>query len=371
LKTITVKTESKKYPVYIGNRIVKLLPELIAKQKLSDRVFVIIDNKVEKIYGSSIKQVVNDFAQKKYYYRLTSTEKIKSFKTVSNIFNKLYEQNFGKDSLLIAIGGGTIGDVAGFVASTYMRGISLIHIPTTLLSAVDSSIGGKTGINFLEAKNLIGTFYQPNMVLIDSNFINSLSPSELISGFGEIVKYSYLTDKNFYSTLLEKHLAILKKDQDFLDKIIYESVKIKSAIISQDEKEETGLRKILNLGHTFAHAYESGTSYKLSHGKAVMFGIINSINLSFDLELINKNQYKYMLELPMKFRSFLSLKKTNPETILKLMRYDKKNREGRIKFVLIKNYGEILVDVPAANQSIIKSLKCTEQIWFKRATAGL
>ena len=123
MKTITVKTETKKYPVYIGNNIVRLLPELITKQKLPDRVFVIIDNKVEKIYGSSIKKIINDFARKKYYYSLNSTEKIKSFKTVSAIFNKLYEQNFGKDTLLIAIGGGTIGDVAGFVASTYMRGI--------------------------------------------------------------------------------------------------------------------------------------------------------------------------------------------------------------------------------------------------------
>jgi 3-dehydroquinate synthase len=371
LKTITVRTETIKYPVYIGNNILRLLPELISKQKLPDRVFVIIDNKVEKIYGSSIKQVVNDFARKIYYYSLTSTEKIKSFKTVSTIFNKLYEQNFGKDTLLIAIGGGTIGDVAGFVASTYMRGISLIHIPTTLLSAVDSSIGGKTGINFLEAKNLIGTFYQPNMVLIDSNFINSLSISELISGFGEVVKYSYLTDKKFYSTLIENYLLLFKKDFDFINEIIYESVKIKSAIVSQDEKEETGLRKILNLGHTFAHAYESSSSYKLSHGKAVFWGIINSINLSLELNLIDKNQYNYMLELPIKFQSFLNLKKTNPEIILKLIRYDKKNKDGKIKFVLIKDFGEILVDVFANDKSIKRSIEKTEQIWSKRATAGL
>jgi len=371
LKTITVKTKTKKYPVYIGNNILRLLPELIAKQKLPDRVFVIIDNKVEKIYGSSIKQVVNDLARKKYYYSLTSTEKIKSFKTVSIIFNKLYEQNFGKDTLLIAIGGGTIGDVTGFVASTYMRGVSIIHIPTTLLSAVDSSIGGKTGINFLEAKNFIGTFYHPEIVLIDTNFIRSLPQEELISGFGEVIKYSFLTDKKFYSTLLDNYKLMLNKDSDFINKIIYESVKIKSAVISHDEKEETGLRNILNLGHTFAHAYESYTYYKLSHGKAVIAGIVNAMSLSIELKLIDKNQYKYMLELPMKFRSFLNLKKTNPELILKLMRYDKKNKDGKIKFVLIKDFGEILVDVFANDKSIKKSIEKTEQIWFKRATAGL
>ena len=209
------------------------------------------------------------------------------------------------------------------------------------------------------------------MVLIDSNFINSLSTSELISGFGEVVKYSYLTDKKFYSTLIENYLLLFRKDFDFLDKIIYESVKIKSAVVSQDEKEETGLRKILNLGHTFAHAYESSSSYRLSHGKAVILGIINSINLSLELKLIDKNQYNYMLELPMKFRSFLNLIKTNPEIILKLMRYDKKNKDGKIKFVLVNDFGEILVDV-SANDKLIKQItERTEQIWFKRATAGL
>jgi 3-dehydroquinate synthase len=371
LKSLLVKTKTKNYPVYIGNDVIKLLPEFISKQKLPDRIFVIIDKAVEKIYGSSIRKIVNSFASKKFYYVLTSTEKIKSFKAMSDIFNKIYDQKFGKDTLLISIGGGTIGDVAGFVASTYMRGISLIHIPTTLLSAVDSSIGGKTAINFRKAKNLIGSYYQPDMVLIDTNFINSLSESDLISGFGEVIKYSYLTDKRFYSTLIDNYESVLKKDYNFLNKIIYESVKIKSAIVSQDEKEETGLRKIVNLGHTFAHAYESSSSYKLQHGKAVILGIINSISLSLELNLIDKNQYDYMLELPMKFCSLVKLKKNDPEELLKLMLYDKKNREGRIKFVLVKNFGEILVDVSADNKSIKNSLRRTDQIWFKRATAGL
>ena len=371
MKTITVKTKSKHYPVYIGDGILNHLPNLISKRKLPAQVFVVIDKKVEQIYGKTIREVVNSFASKKYFLVLTSNEKIKSFSAISEIFNKLFEQKFGKDTLIIAIGGGTIGDAAGFAASIYMRGVSLIHIPTTLLSAVDSSIGGKAGINFQQTKNLIGSFYQPDMVLIDTGFISSLPTKDLISGMGEVVKYSYLTDKKFYRKLLDNFELILQKDSDFLSNIIYESIKIKSAIVSQDEKEQTGLRKILNFGHTFAHAYESNLSYKIDHGKAVVAGIVNALCLSLELKLIDNHQYKYMLELPMKFRSYLNHKKVNPKAMIEAMKYDKKNRQGNIQFVLIKNFGEILVDVQADNKTIKKSLERGEQVWFKRATAGL
>jgi 3-dehydroquinate synthase/shikimate kinase/3-dehydroquinate synthase len=351
--------------------VLKILPEFISKHNLPKRVFVILDKNVGQIYGQSIKKVINNIAIKKFYLTLASSEKIKSFGFVNQIIQKLYEEGFGRDTLLIAIGGGTIGDLAGFIASTYMRGISLIHIPTTLLSAVDSSIGGKTGINFQEAKNLIGTFYHPEMVLIDPNFIKSLPEEELISGFGEVIKYSFLTDKKFYSTLLSDYKLLMKKDNNFLNKIIYKSVRIKSAVVSKDEKEVTGLRKILNFGHTFAHAFESHSSYKLSHGKAVISGMVSALILSFQKKLIDENQLNYMLQLPMKFQSRVNLKRLNSESILNSMAHDKKNKDGKIQFVMIKNFGEILVDVCVDKKSVLKSLEKTEKIWFKRATAGL
>jgi 3-dehydroquinate synthase len=274
----------------------------------------------------------------------------------------LYEEKFGRDTLLISIGGGTVGDVAGFVASTYMRGIPLIHIPTTLLSAVDSSIGGKTGINFDEAKNLIGTFYHPALVLIDTNFLKSLPENELISGFGEIIKYSYLTDGDLYSFLLSEYELLLRKDLNFLEKIICESIKIKSAVVLKDENEKTGLRKILNFGHTFAHAFESNSAYKLSHGKAVIAGMISALFLSSEIGLINEKQLNYMLELPLKFNSSIRLNNLNERELLRLMEYDKKNREGKIKFVQIKDFGEILIDINADRKLIYKALKRTKKI---------
>jgi len=362
LKKIKVNAASNNYPVFIGSNIFEALPGLIKKYSLPKRTFVILDKNVERIYGSSVKKLINGIAVKKYFLDLPASEKIKSFKTVNQIFTRLYEEKFGRDTLLISIGGGTVGDVAGFTASTYMRGIQLIHIPTTLLAAVDSSIGGKTGINFKEAKNLIGTFYHPALVLIDTNFLKSLTENELISGFGEIIKYSYLTDEDLYSTLLYNYELLLRKDLNFLEKIIFESVKIKSAVVSKDEYEKTGLRKILNFGHTFAHSLESDSDYKLSHGKAVIAGIISSLLLSHELGLMSKNQLDYMIEVPLKFKSHLRLNDFDGKKVFRLMGYDKKNRDGEIKFVLVKNFGELLVDVSVEPKLVINAIKKTKKI---------
>jgi len=362
LKKVKVNTTSNSYPVLIGKDIFEAIPELINKYGLPKRAFILLDKNVERIYGSSVRKVVDTFAIKKYFLTVAASERIKSFKTVDQIFTKLYEEKFSRDTLLIAIGGGTIGDVAGFVASTYMRGMPLIHIPTTLLSAVDSSIGGKTGINYKEAKNLIGTFYQPSMVLIDTNFLKSLPAEELISGFGEVIKYSYLTDGNLYSTLLSDNALLMKKNLNFLSKIIYESVKIKSAVVSRDEYDISGLRKMLNLGHTFAHAFESNSNYVVSHGKAVIAGIVSALFLSFELKLISEKQLMYMLELPLKFKSSLRFNKINENEIFRLMNYDKKNRDGEIKFVLIKGFGEVLVDVSVPGNAVKLALKRIKKI---------
>jgi 3-dehydroquinate synthase len=362
LKKVQINTASKRYPVFIGSDIFGVLPGLLKKHSLPNRLFVILDKNVAEIYSSSIRKMINDLAVKKYFLIIPVSERIKSFKTLYQIYTRLYEEKFGRDTLMISIGGGTVGDVAGFAASTYMRGISLVHIPTTLLSAVDSSIGGKTGINFSDAKNLVGSFYHPSLGLIDTNFLRSLPEQELISGFGEVIKYSYLTDGGFYSELLLDYNLLFNNDSQFFNKIIYESVKIKSAVVSKDEYEKSGLRKILNFGHTFAHAFESNSDYKLSHGKAVIAGIVSALYLSHELGLISEERLNYMLELPLKFKSYIHLKNIKEKKIFSLMHYDKKNRDGKLKFVLIRNFGEILVDLNADPKLIYSALKRAKKI---------
>jgi 3-dehydroquinate synthase len=362
LKKVTVETKSKSYPVYIGSDIFKSLPELIKKQNLPERVFVIIDKKVDSIYGTRIKKIITSFSNKSYFLSISASERTKSFKASQQIYAKLSEKKFTRDTLIIAIGGGTVGDLAGFIASTYMRGLPVIHIPTTLLAAVDSSVGGKTAINFGETKNLIGTFYQPELVLIDTEFLKSLPIRELISGCGEIIKYSYLTDEKLYNDLLLKYNLILKKDFSSLNNVITECIKIKSSVVSSDEKEISGVRKILNFGHTFAHSFEINSGYKLAHGLAVISGIISALYLSYTKGLINKTKLDQMIELPLKFKSSIKLESFNESDILRSMMLDKKNREGEIRFVLIKNFGEMVVNIGADRKEISRALKMTNEI---------
>ena len=362
LKKITVNTETNSYPVFIGMDIFNSLPKLTEEFKLPKSVFVIIDKKVENHFGQLIKKAVSSFALKAYFLLLPSSEKIKSFNTVTKLYLKLFEEKFTRDTLVIAIGGGTIGDVAGFAASTYMRGLPLVHVPTTLLSVVDSSVGGKNAVNFKEIKNLVGTFYQPSIVISDTRFLDTLPKKELISGLGEVIKYSYLTDSKFYSGLLENYNLLINKDPAYLRKVIYVCVKIKSAVVSKDEKEISRVRKILNFGHTFAHALESNSYYRLNHGQAVIAGIIGALFLSFKKGFINKSELSYMMELPTRFKSSIQLKDINANEIISLMAYDKKSRGGKTKFVLIKNFGEIVIDVHADKREIQWALNETRKV---------
>ncbi len=363
MKKVLVKASNGTYPVFIGLSIFESLPELLIKYNLPKRTFIIADKKLESIYKSRIKNIVRKIPGKKYCLYLPFSEKLKSFASAQLIISKMIEQKFGKDTLLISIGGGTVGDVAGFIASIYMRGIAFVNIPTTIISAVDSSIGGKTAINYSGIKNIIGTFYQPAFVLVDPVFFNSLQKNELVSGFGEVIKYSYLTDDKFYSKLLSNYGLFLRKDLDFLSSISYECIKIKSAVVSQDEFELNGIRRILNFGHTFAHAYESSSKYKLSHGKAVLAGLVSALLLSYYNRLLDKQQLEQMLALPLKLKSHIRLGNIDGKGVINFMKNDKKNRQGKIQFVLIKNFGELIVDFYSSKKSIYSSIRETKK-WF-------
>lgn len=362
MKKLFVATSGRAYPVLIEPSIFESLPDLIKKYNLPERIFILADKRVEAFHNSRIKKIVSRIPGKKFFRAVYSSEKLKSFQNIQKIYDMLIEENFGRDTIIIAIGGGTIGDAAGFIASTYMRGIQIIHVPTTIISAADSSIGGKTSVNFKGSKNTIGTFHQPSLVIVDPLFLTSLPNKELISGFGEIIKYSYLTEKKFYSTLINNFDLFFERNSEFMNKILYECIKIKSAVVSQDEKEETGIRKILNFGHTFAHAFESNSDYKLSHGKAVLAGIISALFLSHKKKLLDKKQLELMLSLPLKLKSTIQPGSFDEKQIVDFMKQDKKNRDGKIYFVLLKDFGELLVDINADKTEIISALKETKKL---------
>jgi 3-dehydroquinate synthase len=356
LKKINIKSKSFTYPVFIGSNILQSLPLLLEKHKLYKNVFIVIDENVEKIYGKEIRKLVNRWASRNALFILKASERSKSLMTLKKIYTALADDEFGRDTLLLSVGGGITGDVAGCCAATYMRGVQLVHVPTTLLASVDSSIGGKTGVNFYNRKNLIGSFYQPQFVIIDTGFLQTLPAAELKSGAGEIIKYAFLSNKDFYNYILQNFNELLLLNNKVLSKVISESVLIKAGVVSQDEKE-TRLRKILNFGHTFAHAFESHSGYKIKHGEAVVGGILAALFLSHKLKFFSDEKLESYLKFLSVYKLPSAIKKVNNNIILELMRLDKKKSGDRIKFVLLKDIGNLVIDAEIEKKEIFYALE--------------
>ena len=356
MKTINVNLKNHSYPVIVGKSVFNLLIGLIESRKLNQNLFIVIDKNVEKHFGNIIRSCFDNYKGKKFYYSLRAVEKSKSFEELKRIFSILLEQKFGRDTLLISIGGGVTGDLVGFAASTFMRGIQIVHVPTTLTACVDSSIGGKTAINFNYYKNIIGSFYHPQFVLCDTKFLHTLPKIEMVSGLGEIIKYAFTTNNEFYNVVYKNINSILAFDESVLEKVIMDSINYKVSVVSQDEKE-VSLRKVLNFGHTFAHAFERELKNKIKHGEAVIAGVICALYLSYERKLISKDELKKFLELPLKVNLNKSMNFVSPEKVYQHMFADKKNRDGEINFVLILRIGEVVLDVHAHKHEVIFAIR--------------
>lgn len=351
MRKLLVNTESKKYNVFVGdNSLEEFRKNILAYQS---KVLFLIDKNVFKKCSKIINKIL---APSKDYHLLIidCSEKNKSIKTVEKVCKYLSDNKFDRKSVLVSIGGGVLGDISGFCASIYMRGIKYYQIPTTILSAVDSSVGGKTGINFNGIKNLIGTFYQPDGVFIETDFFKTLPKREFISGIGELIKYALIMPKlyNFYLNGIKD--IYLRKEVSA--EIIVTSLKIKSGIVNKDEKEESGLRKTLNLGHTFAHGFESASAYKLTHGKAVFYGIICALLVSERLGLIDNEIITQFLN----DFGFISREKfvneLDTQKIINFMKSDKKNFNGTINLVLLSKSG-VLIDVPIKEKAVFTTIE--------------
>jgi len=360
---IKVKLKDNSYNIIIGNSILSNINDYLVKYSLYKNILVIIDEVVLSKHKNILKYLSPKKLSKINIYPLKVNESIKSYKTIIKIHSYLLEKDYSRDTTIIVIGGGVIGDLGGFVASTYMRGVHLINIPTTLLSMVDSAVGGKTGINFNDKKNIIGTFYQPKLVLADTEFLTTLPKAEITSGLGEVIKYSYLSDEKFFVYLKNNYKKIYKNNSIVLQKLIYNSLLIKSNIVEQDEKEDS-LRKILNLGHTFAHAFETNSKFKIKHGMAVIAGLTASFYLSHQLGIINNKSLDKYLLLPATINIGSNFKKIDNKKIYSIMKSDKKNIDGKIKFVLIKDIGEILIDVIAKPSQIYSAIDKTRKLYL-------
>lgn len=331
---IKVNLGSKSYDIQIGKGIFK---EINFKKFRANKYGVITDSNVRKLYGEDLQKLLQSQDLGVELFDFPAGENSKNWEIAGKIGKELIKKEFNRNSMIIALGGGVVGDLAGFAASFYERGIDYIQIPTTLMAQVDSSIGGKTGVDIPEGKNLFGTFYQPKAVFIDVEFLKTLSEEEIKNGLAEVIKYGMIRDVELFK-YLEGNYS--NRTDDFYLTIIKKSCEIKAKIVEQDEREEE-IRKILNYGHTVGHAIETIQEYKeISHGEAVGLGMVYEGKISNRLGLLNKEDLERQNRL-IRSAGLPAIYKGNPDDLIEIMKKDKKAESGEIYFILPAKIGEV------------------------------
>jgi len=357
VQSLSVDLGERSYPIYIDGGLLASpnLRKLLAAGVPGKQVALFTNECVDALYGECVRDALSDFTVDTFV--MGDGEKYKSMQTYSAAMDFLMQHRHNRTTCLVALGGGVVGDLTGFTAATFQRGVSFIQIPTTLLAQVDSSVGGKTAINHPAGKNMVGAFYQPRAVIIDSSTLNSLPPREYAAGLAEVVKYGVIADADFFAWLEVNVDALGRRDPEVLKQVIARSCACKADIVSQDEREG-GVRAILNFGHTFAHAIESLTGYdSWLHGEAVAIGMVMAARFSETLNLLPPGQADRLAEL---LRSFdLPVKLTNQisvEDMVEVMGMDKKAADGQMRFVVSAGYGRAHLTTDFDRQALVKVL---------------
>lgn len=336
METLAVSLGEKSYHIYIKDGI---LADLAAYSGTADKWFILTDENLDRLYGTALAAALEGLPYAKFV--LPPGETSKSFHTVETIIDAMLAAGLTRHSAIIAFGGGVVGDLAGFCASIYMRGIRYLQIPTTLLAQVDSSVGGKTGINVSQGKNMAGTFYQPQVVLIDTGLLATLPQREFTAGLGEVIKYGLIYDYQFLQHIKNNFVRFCNLDFAALNSLIRQCCQIKASIVGQDETERD-LRKILNFGHTIGHALETLTHYqRYLHGEAVLIGMHYESLLAKKMNLISEAYSREIADLIGRTNISADLRDFSLTSLVEQMRTDKKNQDGVISFILPTGLGQV------------------------------
>jgi len=347
MQTLRVELGERAYAIYIGEHLLSSAGLILPHLDLP-KVAIVTNTTVAALYLQQLAEALRAGGVDVISIVLEDGERYKDWATLNRIYDALLERRCDRKTTLIALGGGVIGDLAGFAAATYMRGIPFIQVPTTLLAQVDSSIGGKTGINHPLGKNMIGAFYQPRLVLADTAVLASLPPRELSAGMAEVIKHGLIRDGAFFAWLEQNMEKLLACDREALAHAVRRCCEIKAAVVAEDERE-TGVRALLNFGHTFGHAIESGLGYgKWLHGEAVAAGMVMAADLSRRMDLIAQAEAERIIALLKRARLPTAPPDIAPARLLELMGVDKKAEGGKLRFVLLEGIGaaSIRADVP-------------------------
>lgn len=321
---------------------------------------IIVDTNVKQYYLDDFRNIIKDSFKVVIDYVIQAGEQSKCFDNYYNIQKYLVENHFDRHDCLVALGGGVTGDLTGFIASTYMRGIDFIQVPTTLLADVDSSIGGKTAIDIEGYKNIVGAFYMPKLVYINTRTLETLPEREFYAGMAEVMKYGLIMDASFYEWLLDKMYEIHDKDNETIEEMIEHCCKCKQRIVEKDPYEN-GDRMLLNYGHTIGHAIEKEKEFELLHGECVALGSICAAYISWKKEKLSMDEYYEIRDMFVPFNLPISVENITPEKILQSLKHDKKSDGNMTKFVLLKKVGKAVIDTTVTDEEILNAIN---EIYF-------
>ena len=358
-----VKTESRNCPIFVGWGCLEQLGSMMRRAGLSHRAMLVSDETVLSRYGERAMASLKAEGFDPCALGVPPGETTKSIENAVKIFDFLVEHRVEREDAIVALGGGVVGDLTGFVAATFLRGLPWVAVPTSLIAMVDASIGGKVAVNHPRGKNLIGAFHQPGMILADVQTLTTLAPRELISGWAEVIKHGIIQDAGLFSFLEENAPQLMALQPEATTEAVARSARVKARVVSEDEKETSGKRMLLNYGHTIGHALESATGYgHFLHGEAVAIGMMGVAHLSQRLGLVGKDIVERQRQLLQRFGLPLSAPGVNMELVLKAMELDKKTREGAIHWVMLRDIGEVITlhrvpqtEVIAVLEELLKS----------------
>jgi 3-dehydroquinate synthase len=355
MKMLSVELGERSYPIFIGTALLEHALELLAERIVSKQLVVVTNETIAPLYLNKLTDQLATFDLEVVV--LPDGEQYKTIETITQIFDALVVKKFGRKVTLIALGGGVVGDMTGFAAACYQRGVPFIQIPTTLLAQVDSSVGGKTGVNHPQGKNMIGAFHQPSAVLIDTDVLNTLDDRQFSAGLAEVIKYGLIKDASFFNWLEENIERLNQKESAVLAETIERCCQSKADIVEEDELEG-GVRALLNLGHTFGHAIETGEGYgEYLHGEAVSIGICMAADLSCRLGWLERCELDRIVTLLKKAK----LPTTPPaamtgELFMALMAGDKKNIDGHLRLILLKGIGKGVITEKFSPEALAETL---------------
>lgn len=343
------------YDIVFTQSFQELWEELAVLGCQEKRLCIVTDTKVDEIYGEELLRLLEGKCRKAVKYVFPQGEDSKTLDTVKEIYKFLIEEGFDRKDMLLALGGGVTGDITGYAAATFLRGIDYVQIPTTLLAQADSSIGGKTGVDFDGYKNMVGAFKMPRLVYMNLEVLRTLDDRQFFAGFAEVMKHGLIRDAVFYEWLIENMYEICERDMNVLQEMLMRSCTVKKLVVERDPTEQ-GERALLNFGHTIGHAIEKTKNFELYHGECVALGAVAAAFISWKRELLSMEEYYEIRDMFVPFYLPISVEGIDPQEILRLTKSDKKMESGKIKFVLLKKIGKAVLDNTVTDEEILAAI---------------